>query len=34
VGIGPLPYALFERIRVKFIAAIRAKHSRLIARSE
>lgn len=34
VGYGLLPYALFETIRVKFIAAIRAKRTLLVARSE
>ena len=34
VGYGPLPFALFEVIRTKFIAAIRAKRASVIARSE
>jgi hypothetical protein len=34
VGYGPLPFALFEEIRTKFIAAIRAKRARVVPRSE
>ena len=34
VGYGPLPFALFEEIRTKFIAAIRAKRTSVVARSE
>jgi hypothetical protein len=29
-----LPYALFEKVRTKFIAAIRAKRASVIARTE
>jgi hypothetical protein len=31
---GPLPFALFEEIRTKFIAAIRAKRASVVTRSE
>lgn len=31
---GPLPFALFEEIRTKFIAAIKAKRARVVPRSE
>ena len=34
VGYGPLPFALFEEIRIKFIAAIRAKRASVVQRSE
>lgn len=34
VGYGPLPFALFEKIRIKFIAAIRAKRTSVVPRSE
>jgi hypothetical protein len=34
VGYGPLPFALFEVIRTKFIAAIRAQRARVVLRSE
>lgn len=34
VGYGPLPFALFEEIRTKFIAAIRAKRASVVSRSE
>jgi hypothetical protein len=34
VGYGPLPFALFEEIRTKFIAAIRAKRTSVVPRSE
>jgi hypothetical protein len=34
VGCGLLPFALFEEIRRKFIAAIRTKHARVVPRSE
>jgi hypothetical protein len=34
VGYGLLPFALFEEIRTKFIAAIRAKRARVVPRSE
>ncbi len=34
VGYGPLPFALFEEIRTKFIAAIRAKRANVVPRSE
>ncbi len=34
VGYGPLPFALFEEIRAKFIAAIRAKRASFVPRSE
>jgi hypothetical protein len=34
VASGQLPYALFEVIRQKFIAAIRARHAQVVPRSE
>ncbi len=34
VAYGQLPYALFEAIRVKFLAAIRAHRSGIVPRSE
>jgi hypothetical protein len=34
VGYGPLPFALFEQIRTKFVAAIRAKRTSVVPRSE
>ncbi len=34
VGYGPLPFALFEEIRIKFIAAIRARRASVVPRSE
>jgi hypothetical protein len=34
VAYGALPYALFEKVRTKFIAAIRAKRASVIARTE
>jgi hypothetical protein len=34
VGYGLLPFALFEEIRTKFIAAIRAKRARVVPRGE
>jgi hypothetical protein len=34
VAYGQLPYALFEEIRQKFIAAIRARRAGLVSRSE
>jgi hypothetical protein len=34
VGYGQLPYALFEEIRQKFIAAIRARRAGVVQRSE
>ncbi|MGH6847129.1 MAG: hypothetical protein ACREC0_06745 [Methylocella sp.] len=34
VGYGPLPFALFEEIRTKFIAAIRARRASVVRRSE
>lgn len=34
VAHGPLPYALFEEIRTKFIIAIRARRAKLTPRSE
>jgi len=34
VGYGPLPFALFEEVRTKFIAAIRAKRAGVVPRSE
>jgi hypothetical protein len=34
VGCGPLPFALFEKIRTKFIAAIRAKRASIVPRIE
>jgi len=33
VAFGPLPYALFEDIRQKFLAALRARTSRTVPRS-
>jgi hypothetical protein len=33
VGYGPLPFALFEEIRTKFIAAIRTKSASVVPRS-
>jgi hypothetical protein len=34
VAYGPLPFALFEKVRTKLIAAIRAKRTSVIPRSE
>jgi hypothetical protein len=34
VAHGPLPFALFEEIRTKFIAAIRAKRASVVPRSK
>ncbi len=34
VAYGPLPFALFEEIRTKFIAAIRARRASVVRRSE
>jgi hypothetical protein len=34
VGYGPLPFALFEEIRTKFIAAVQAKRASFVPRSE
>lgn len=34
VAFGQLPYTLFEEIRVKFIAVVRAARARVIARTE
>jgi len=34
VGYGQLPYALFEEIRLKFIAAIRARRAGVVPRTE
>jgi hypothetical protein len=34
VAYGQLPFALFEQIRQKFIAAIRARRARLVLRTE
>jgi hypothetical protein len=34
VGYGPLPFALFEEIRTKFIAAVQAKRASVVPRSE
>ena len=34
IGYGQLPFALFEQIRQKFIAAIRARRARLVPRTE
>jgi hypothetical protein len=34
VAYGPLPFALFEEVRTKLIAAIRAKRTRVVPRSE
>lgn len=31
---GPLPHALFEEIRLKFIAAVRARAARMVPRGE
>ena len=32
VAYGPLPYALFEEIRLKFIAALKARSARTVPR--
>lgn len=34
VAYGPLPYALFEQIRLKFIAALKARTARAVPRTE
>ncbi len=34
VAYGPLPYALFETIRLKFIAALRSRKARTVPRTE
>ena len=34
VAYGPLPFALFERIRQRFIAVIKARRARLVPRTE
>jgi hypothetical protein len=34
VGYGPLPFTLFEEIRTRFIAAIRARRASVVPRSE
>jgi hypothetical protein len=34
VAYGPLPFALFEEIRTKFIANIRARRASVVPRSE
>jgi hypothetical protein len=34
IGYGPLPFALFEELRTKFIAAIRARRASVVPRSE
>jgi hypothetical protein len=34
VAYGPLPYALFEEIREKFIAMVRAARGGVVPRSE
>jgi hypothetical protein len=34
VAYGPLPFALFEEIRIKFIAAIKARRASVVPRSE
>ena len=34
VSYGPIPYALFEQIRTKFIAAIRARQAAQVSRTE
>ena len=34
VSYGPLPFALFEEIRIKFIAAIKARRASVVSRSE
>jgi hypothetical protein len=34
IAYGPLPFALFEEIRVKFIAALKARRARAVSRSE
>lgn len=31
---GPLPYRFFETIRIKFIAALKARHTTMVGRSE
>lgn len=31
---GPLPYRFFETIRIKFIAALKARHTTMVRRSE
>ena len=34
VAYGPLPYALFEQIRLKFLAALKARRARAVRRTE
>jgi hypothetical protein len=34
IAYGPLPFALFEQIRQRFIAVIRARRARLVPRTE
>ena len=34
IAYGPLPFALFEQIRQRFIAVIRARRARLVPRAE
>jgi hypothetical protein len=34
VAYGPLPFALFEEIRTRFIAAIKARRAGVVLRSE
>jgi PemK-like, MazF-like toxin of type II toxin-antitoxin system len=34
VAYGPLPFALFEEIRIKFIAAIKARRASIVPRTE
>jgi len=34
VAYGPLPYALYEEIRLKFIAALKARSARTVPRTE
>jgi hypothetical protein len=34
IGHGPLPYGLFEHIRLKFIAVLKASAARTVRRTE
>jgi hypothetical protein len=34
VAYGPLPYALFEQIKLKFLAALKASSARAVRRTE
>jgi hypothetical protein len=34
VAFGPLPYALFEQIRLKFLVAVKARRTRAVRRTE